>query len=68
MTIERQYGQIIFVCDRQTSARCEESLDTETNDWNDALKRMTGARWRASPLRPGPGWIHCCSRCTVPRG
>lgn len=65
MTIERQHGHIIFVCDRETSARCDGYYDTETGDFNEALRRMTGAAWRVFGSRGS--YIHCCPRCLVPR-
>ena len=67
MTVERQYGLIIFTCDRENSAQCEGELETETADWGEALSALRSSRWRAFPLRPGPGYIHCCPCCTVPR-
>lgn len=68
MTVERQYGHIIFICDQENSARCEETLDTEESEWNAAMTAMNRAHWRAFPPRSAGGkWVHCCSRCTVPR-
>lgn len=61
-------GPFFFKCDRNNSARCPRTLATETTVFDEARGRLNGANWRAFRLTPGPGWIHCCPRCTVPRG
>lgn len=65
MTIERQYGAIIFVCDQENMAACEGTLETGESDWADAMTALNRAHWRV--FRRGAGWIHCCSKCLVPR-
>lgn len=68
MTVERQYGQIIFTCDQENSARCEDTLETGESEWNAAMTALHEAHWRVfGPRQPGGKWIHCCARCTVPR-
>ena len=58
MSIERQYGKIIFICDT-----CEESLETKTDDWNEARAKMQAEGWRSKKY--GVDWVHGCERCGV---
>lgn len=68
VTVDRQYNALIFMCDQQNSARCEEALETGESEWNAAMDALRGAGWRSFPPRTAGGnWVHCCPRCTVPR-
>lgn len=68
MTIERQHGLIIVICDQENSARCEETLETGESEWNATMATIRKAGWRSfGPKHPGGSWIHCCPRCCVPR-
>jgi hypothetical protein len=70
MTIERQYGKIIFTCDVEESPRCEEQLETEASEWTAAREVFEEAGWRAFPrdrVAGAPTFIHCCKNCPVPR-
>jgi hypothetical protein len=71
MTIERQYGKIIFVCDQQDSVRCDEQIETEESDFNDALRVAKAEGWRSVPLDQAgggaPKFVHVCGHCSVPR-
>ena len=67
MTIDRQYGKVVLVCDQQNSARCDETIETGKADFGEALAAAKREGWTVHALRPGPGFVHCCPRCTVPR-
>ena len=59
--IDRQNGGIIYVeCDS-----CNEVLDTETRDFDEARACMQRADWKVRKI--GRDWIHGCPRCGVPR-
>jgi hypothetical protein len=67
MTIERQYGRIIFVCDVERSPRCEELLDTKTGDFPEALEMAKSQGWLMRPEHPGSrDWLHWCRFCPRP--
>jgi hypothetical protein len=71
MTIDRQYGKIIFICDQQDNPRCDEQIETEESDFNDALRAAKAEGWRSVPLDHAgggaPKLVHVCSHCSVPR-
>jgi hypothetical protein len=66
MTIERQHGRIIFVCDVERSPRCEELFDTKTGDFPEALELAKKAGWMMRPERGGSDWLHWCKECPAP--
>lgn len=71
MTIERQYGKIIFICDVESSPQCEEQMETEESDFMQALAVAKAAGWDVAAGTPTPGaaqdWIHFCPKCPRPR-
>lgn len=67
MTIERQYGKIIFTCDVENSAQCEEQVETGKTGFVAALQAMKEEGWTPFSL-DGTTWQHCCSECEVPDG
>lgn len=67
MTIERQYGKLIFVCDVGTSARCDDNFETDEEDFAPALAAAQAEGWAAVPLRNSKGFIHHCGKCPRPR-
>jgi hypothetical protein len=56
MSITRDYSLIVFECDD-----CQETLETGTHDWYEALGRMREAGWRSE--REGDQWRHRCPDC-----
>lgn len=58
--VRRQEGSIWFLCDR-----CADSIDTEEDDFQEAVAVMRGAGWSAKPLRDGD-WLHTCPSCQPP--
>lgn len=56
MTIERRSGNVVFVCDT-----CEDELETNTDDWSDALAIAKREDWKFEKV--GRDWIHGCPRC-----
>lgn len=66
MTVERQYGKIIFTCDVEQSARCEEQIETGETDFTAALAEAKQDGWTVHRKADG-GYMHCCPRCPVPR-
>lgn len=67
MSVERQYGKIIFVCDVGRSPKCEELIHTGESDFYEALAAMKAAGWQAISQRHGGGWLHWCKNCPRPR-
>lgn len=54
--LDRQGGTIHFECDS-----CDATLDSETNDFDDARTHMKSEGWRAVKL--GNKWLHFCQDC-----
>jgi hypothetical protein len=57
MSIERQYGKIIIVCDG-----CGEAYETETPDFQDALTSFKASGGKLSLVDQGKQrtWLHWC--------
>lgn len=47
---------IVFECDD-----CGEELNTETEDWNEAIEQMRTEEWRA--VKSYDEWEHYCPDC-----
>lgn len=59
--LERQHGEIIFVCDG-----CQESLVTGTGDFDNALAVLKDSNgWKIR--RRGGEWEHYCPDCNTDR-
>lgn len=56
MTVEREYGNIVFICDE-----CGDDLNTGTKDWEEAKEIAGDEGW--VPIPDGNTWIHCCPDC-----
>jgi hypothetical protein len=56
MTLERQHGKIVFVCDR-----CSDELDTETDDFDEARQTLVHDGWVTR--KEGSEWHHYCPDC-----
>jgi len=56
--ISRDQGKINFECDS-----CDETLETETEDFREAMAEFRAQRWQAQ--RIGNEWVHSChkARC-----
>lgn len=67
MTIERQYGKLIFTCDVGTGSRCDEQIETGLEDFIEALAVTREAGWGSVPYDGGRGWMHFCGNCPRPR-
>lgn len=57
--IDRQGGRILVECDS-----CDEVLDTETADFDEARHRMRREGWHARKI--AGEWLHGCPGCGVP--
>jgi len=58
--IDRQNGGIIYVeCDS-----CDEVLDTETKDFEEARSIMRREGWKVRKI--ADEWLHGCPKCGVP--
>jgi uncharacterized protein YqgQ len=60
MTIDRQKGHIVVMCDGED---CIESINTETDDWLDAQQVLRRERWRAS--KATGEWKNYCPGCAA---
>lgn len=58
MSMERVKGEIVFTCDE-----CDDVLETETDDFEQALAELREADWK--PVSTDEGWIHLCDLCRV---
>lgn len=63
MSITRDHGVIIFMCDG-----CDDELETGEDDWDMALSQMKVEGWvsrlEANPYRGKPEiWRHYCGDC-----
>jgi hypothetical protein len=59
--LARIHGKINFECDG-----CAEVLDTETKDFDEAMRVLRGEMWDSQKI--GADWAHYCSRCAdLPR-
>lgn len=56
MTIDNQYGNIVFSCDS-----CGEVLETGTSDFGSARNMLRRASWK--PKKIGDDWVHACPGC-----
>jgi hypothetical protein len=55
--IAHQYRKIVYECDS-----CDETLETDTRDFDDARAMFRQEGWRAQ--RPvGNEWVHKCPEC-----
>lgn len=58
--MDRQHGgKIIFECDS-----CDETLETETKDFDDARLMLESEGWKARNI--ADVWLHGCPKCGVP--
>lgn len=58
MSIEWQYGKQVFVCDE-----CQDPLETEETDWNEAQSVRKKAGWIAVQDEDTKEWLHYCKDC-----
>lgn len=56
MTVDRQKGKVVFVCDG-----CGDGLDTETDDWANAMAVLRREEWQVK--RVGDARQHFCTSC-----
>lgn len=54
--LERIAGDIVFECDS-----CPESLETETDDFQEAKAELQRAGWKT--YNQGGEWCHSCPAC-----
>jgi hypothetical protein len=54
--IERDKGNVIFVCDT-----CEKKLETHLDDFKEAFAMFRREGWKTE--RVGKDWIHGCEDC-----
>lgn len=70
MTIDRQYGKIIFACDIGTVSWCDGYIETGEREFEAAFTVAKAEGWRAIPLDSADGapkFIHVCGNCPTPR-
>lgn len=53
MSIDRQYGRVIFICDD-----CGEAFEASSRDFQEALAEMKEEGWTIT--KKGDDWIHWC--------
>lgn len=59
MTLQRVKGLYVFTCDGH---RCNESLETDTDDFGDALIIFQATTdWHRD--KEGANWVHYCEDC-----
>lgn len=54
--IERQGGNVVFICDT-----CEKRFETHTDEWADALGMVKREGWKIEKV--GRDWVHGCEEC-----
>lgn len=60
MTMERNDGQLVFRCDGR---RCSEFIETDTNDFHDALNFAKSNGWKPIKDEASGEWEHECPEC-----
>lgn len=61
MSIDRQYGKVVFTCDE-----CDDTLETDMRDFGEALRAVKDAGWFAHRDDDDMEWVHVCPDC-LPR-
>jgi hypothetical protein len=56
MTVDRQYGRIIFECDR-----CSDPYETPDRHFDKAIARIKDEGWLVT--KDGEMWVHICPNC-----
>jgi hypothetical protein len=56
--LTRIHGLIVFICDD-----CNDHLETETDDWDDAITQFRTERWHSSKDDETGTWSHQCADC-----
>jgi hypothetical protein len=56
MTVDRQKGKIVFVCDG-----CGDGATTDTDDWEEARAVLRQEEWATA--KDGDTWKHFCADC-----
>lgn len=56
MAIERQHGEVIFICDE-----CDDTCETGERDFETALAIAKSEGWLT--MREGDDWTHICPTC-----
>lgn len=56
--IERQHGNVIFICDW-----CGKDLDTNTSQWDTALKMSRDEKWKAIFDEDDDTYKNMCPDC-----
>lgn len=60
MTMDRQKGQIVFMCDE-----CDTIIETVTRDFDEARAYLRANGWQAH-TEDGETWTHTCESCGGP--
>jgi hypothetical protein len=58
MSSERIKGDVVFICDD-----CDDALETDTGDFNEANLIRREAGWTALQDRANGDWRHRCDDC-----
>ena len=56
MSVDRQQGWVVFLCDQ-----CPSGIHTQTSDFGDAWAIARRAGWRHECVEEG--WTHSCPAC-----
>lgn len=59
MTVQREYGEIIFECDE-----CGALLDTHTKDWQESKSVLERDNWSYARDDDTNEWLHFCETCS----
>jgi hypothetical protein len=58
MSVDRQYGRVVFTCDR-----CDDSFETPETNFYEALNRIKEEGWFITRDDDDTEWIHICKDC-----
>jgi hypothetical protein len=57
MTVERQHGMILFICDN-----CGEDFDSDTDEFMEAVTALKDEGWKIAK-NEDDDWVHFCPGC-----
>jgi len=60
MSIDQQYGRIIFACD----VECGETFQADSFDFDGAIQELKAEGWHIR--KHGTAWEHSCPGCSLP--
>jgi Fe2+ or Zn2+ uptake regulation protein len=60
MSIDKQHGHIIFMCDE-----CNDDFETDSHDFMTALGRVKEEDWVVKRNDDDTEWLHICPDCAM---